>query len=291
MSGLSNIADIEREERKEQRTYVLLFFPALALVLLFLFVPLGVLVLQSFQENGAFTLNHYARILVESIYWSTFFDTLKVSVLVTFLAGILAFPVAYLASRASKGWAGLILALVMIPFWTSVLVRTFGWLVILQRQGIVNSSLIELGFISEPLSLSYNYTAVLIGMVHVMVPFMVFPLYASLSKIPVELIQAGHSLGGGNAMVFWKVILPLSMPGLIAGSILTFVLSLGFYLTPELLGGGKTIMVSSLVKRNIEQYAQFGAASAVAMVLLIVVITIFWSADKVLPIEKIIGGR
>ena len=201
------------------------------------------------------------------------------------------FPLAYAAAVASRGWSMLILAMVMLPFWTSVLVRTYAWLVVLQRKGIINTTLLELGLIDAPLSLSHNFTAVVFWMLQIMVPFMFFPLYAAISKIPRELLQAGHSLGGGPAYVFRRVLLPLSAPGIFAGSVLVFILSLGFYLTPELLGGGKTIMVSSLVQRNVELYLKFGAASAVAMVLLVIVMLTFWAVDRVLPVEKIVGMR
>ncbi|GGE14895.1 putative spermidine/putrescine transport system permease protein [Gemmobacter megaterium] len=291
MTDLSNAAGIARAERAEQRGYLLLFLPALLLVLVFLGAPLGLLFVQSLREGDSFSLIHYARILDEPIYWRTYSETLKISLIVTVLSILLGFPLAYAAAVASRGWSTLILALVMLPFWTSVLVRTYAWLVVLQRRGIINTTLLNLGVIDAPLSLSHNFTAVLIGMLHVMIPFMVFPLYAALSKIPQELTQAGHSLGGGAFYVFRRVVLPLSAPGMMAGSVLVFILCLGFYLTPELLGGGKTIMVSSLVQRNVELYLQFGAASAVAMVLLALVCTIFWAVDRVLPVEKIVGMR
>jgi putative spermidine/putrescine transport system permease protein len=282
---------IAKAERAEQRIYLLLFAPALLLVLLFLGIPLAILAFQSFREGDSFTLMHYARIFQEAIYWRTYYDTLKISVIVTALSIILGFPLAYAAAVAPRRWSALILALVMLPFWTSVLVRTYAWLVVLQRRGIINTTLLNLGIIDQPLSLSHNFVAVLIGMLHVMLPFMVFPLYAAISKIPTELLQAGHSLGGSPTYVFRRVLLPLSAPGIFAGSILVFILCLGFYLTPELLGGGKTIMVSSLVQRNVELYLQFGAASAVAMILLVTVLIIFWAVDRVLPVEKIVGMR
>lgn len=291
MSDLSIERAIARAERAEQRAYLILFLPALLLVLLFLGAPLGILAFQSLHEGDGFSLVHYARIFDEAIYWRTYADTLKISLLVTVLSILMGFPLAYAAAVASRGWSMLILAMVMLPFWTSVLVRTYAWLVVLQRKGIINTTLLELGLIDAPLSLSHNFTAVVIGMLHIMVPFMVFPLYAAISKIPRELLQAGHSLGGGPAYVFRRVLLPLSAPGIFAGSVLVFILSLGFYLTPELLGGGKTIMVSSLVQRNVELYLKFGAASAVAMVLLVIVMLIFWAVDRVLPVEKIVGMR
>lgn len=291
MTEPSNTLLIARAERAEQRSYLLLFAPALLLVGLFLGGPLGLLFFQSLREGDVFSLVHYARIFQEDIYWRTYSDTLQISFLVTVLSIVFGFPLAYAAAVASRGWSALILALVMLPFWTSVLVRTYAWMVVLQRQGIINTTLVDLGIIEKPLSLSHNFTAVLIGMLHVMIPFMVFPLYAALSKIPVELTQAGHSLGGNAVYVFRRVILPLAAPGVAAGSVLVFILCLGFYLTPELLGGGKTIMVSSLVQRNVELYLQFGAASAVAMILLAIVCAIFWVVDRALPVEKIVGIR
>lgn len=271
--------------------YLLLFAPALLLVLLFLGGPLAVLAYQSIHGPDGLTFVNYLRILQEPVYWKTYFDTFKISVLVTILSIALGYPLAYAAAVARGIWSTVILALVMLPFWTSVLVRTYSWLVILQRKGIVNTTLLALGVIDTPLSLSHSFTAVLIGMLHVMIPFMVFPLYAALSKIPSELLHAGHSLGGGPVYVFRRIILPLSLPGVFAGSVLVFILCLGFYLTPELLGGGKTIMVSSLVQRNVELYLHFGAASAVAMVLLATVLLIFWTVNRVLPVEKIVGMK
>lgn len=291
MSVTTTDTALRRAERNEQLLYLLLFVPALLLVIVFLGIPIGILAVQSVYGPEGFTLANYSRILDEAIYWKTYSDTLETSLIVTILTILMGYPLAYAAAVAPKRWSAIILALVMLPFWTSVLVRTYSWLVILQRRGIVNTTLLELGIVDTPLSLSHSFTAVLIGMLHVMVPFMVFPVYAALSKIPQELLWAGHSLGGGAFYVFRRVIIPLSLPGVFAGSVLVFILCLGFYLTPELLGGGKTIMVSSLVQRNVELYLHFGAASAVAMVLLAIVFLIFWGVDRILPVEKIVGMK
>lgn len=282
---------IQRAERSEQRLFLLLFAPALLFVLVFLFLPVLVLAYQSFFETGQFSLINYTRIASEEIYWRTFYETFKVSILVTLLSIILAFPVAYMAARASPGWSALILSLVMLPFWTSVLVRCYAWLVVLQRTGLVNAVLTSSGLVAEPLQLSHNYFATFVGMLHVMLPFMIFPLYAAIAKIPSELLQAGASLGASASYIFVRIILPLVMPGILAGSALVFILCLGFYLTPELLGGGKVILVSMLVQRNVDLYHQFGAASAVGMVLLFLVIGIFWFVDRFVPVERILGAR
>ncbi len=282
---------IQRADRTERRLLLLLFAPALLFVSLFLILPVLVLVYQSFFETGQFSLVNYVRIATEDIYWRTFYATFEISALVTLASILLGFPVAYLAARVSPGWSAFILSLVMLPFWTSVLVRTYAWLVVLQRTGIVNAFLTSSGIVSEPLQLSHNYFATFLGMLHIMLPFMIFPLYASISKIPPELLQAGASLGGSGTYVFLRIVLPLVMPGMLAGAVLVFVLCLGFYLTPELLGGGKVILVSMLVQRNVDLYHQFGAASAVGVVLLLLVVLIFWSIDRLWPIERVLGSR
>jgi len=172
-----------------------------------------------------------------------------------------------------------------------VLVRTYAWLVLLQRTGVVNQALDGLGLIEEPLALVHNELGTIIAMVHILLPFMVLPLYATMQKIPRDLMQAGASLGGGPLHVFLRVFLPLSMPGVVAGLTLVFVLCLGFYITPELLGGGKTIMISMVVSRNVELYNQWGAASAVAAVLLAGVLVVFLLVGRLIPLDRILGQK
>jgi putative spermidine/putrescine transport system permease protein len=181
--------------------------------------------------------------------------------------------------------------MVILPFWTSVLVRTYAWLVLLQRTGLVNKALLASGLIDRPVQLAYNQFGTIIAMVHILLPFMVLPLYSAMQKIPPNLSQAGASLGGSPLHVFLRVFLPLSMSGVLAGVTLVFVLCLGFYITPELMGGGKSIMVSMVVSRNVEIYNSWGAASAVSVVLLICVFAIFYAASRVVPLEKTLGAK
>jgi putative spermidine/putrescine transport system permease protein len=181
--------------------------------------------------------------------------------------------------------------MVILPFWTSVLVRTYAWLVLLQRTGLVNKALLSMGLIDRPVQLAYNQFGTIIAMVHILLPFMVLPLYSAMQKIPANLSQAGASLGGSPLHVFYRVFLPLSMSGVVAGVTLVFVLCLGFYITPELMGGGKSIMVSMVVSRNVEIYNSWGAASAVSVVLLICVFAIFYAASRVIPLEKTLGAK
>lgn len=283
--------DVRREERKEHTTMLLLLAPALLVVAVLLLLPLCWLGWQSMQGDDGFSLVNYLRIFQEKIYWDTFSLTLQISLIVTLLSILLGFPVAYAASRLPGLWGNLILLCVILPFWTSVLVRSYAWLVLLQRRGLINQALLDLGLIERPLSLVHNTTGTVIGTLHVMLPFMVLPLYSVMRKIPEDLLLASNSLGATPAYTFRRVFLPLAAPGVMAGSVLVFVICLGFFITPELLGGGRTVLVSMLVQRNVELYHAWGAASAVGLVLLAVVFLIFWAINKVIPVERILGVR
>jgi putative spermidine/putrescine transport system permease protein len=267
-----------------------LALPALLMVLLLIVLPVGWLAWQSIYQDG-FTLENYRRILNEDVYWRTFLFTFEISLLVTGLTLLLGYPLAYAAHAAPKGWSVFILALVVLPFWTSVLVRAYAWLVLLQRTGVINQLLQSLGIISEPLALVHNMFGTVVATVHILLPFMVLPLYAAMQKIPADLMQAGASLGASPSHAFRRIFLPLSLPGVLAGSTLVFVLCLGFYITPELLGGGRAIMVSMLVSRNVELYNQWGAASAVGVVLLLCVGFIFFAVTRFLRLDRVLGAQ
>lgn len=279
-----------QHQRREQGLMLALALPALLVILLLIVLPVGWLAWQSIYHDG-FTLENYRRIISEDIYWRSFALTFEISLLVTVLALLLGYPIAHAASAASKGWSIIILALVVLPFWTSVLVRAYAWLALLQRTGVINHLLQDLGIIGEPLALVHNTFGTVVATLHILLPFMVLPLYATMQTIPRDLLQAGASLGGSPSHTFWRIFLPLSLPGVLAGSTLVFVLSLGFYITPELLGGGRTIMVSMLVSRNVELYNQWGAASAVGVVLLLGVAIIFLVVSRFIPLDRVLGQK
>ncbi|WP_233849976.1 ABC transporter permease [Paraburkholderia sp. HD33-4] len=279
-----------RHQRREDRTMLLLMVPALLTIVVLLVVPLAWLSWQSIYHDGAFTLVNYRRVFTGA-YLDTFLLTFKLSFIVTVVTLLLGYPVAYFAASISPRWSALVLGMVILPFWTSVLVRTYAWLVLLQRTGLINKALLGLGLIDRPLQLSYNQFGTVIAMVHILLPFMVLPLYSAMQKIPANLSQAGASLGGSPLHVFLRVFLPLSMSGVLAGVTLVFVLCLGFYITPELMGGGKSMMVSMIVSRNVEIYNSWGAASAVSVALLICVFAIFYAVSRVIPLEKTLGAN
>ena len=169
--------------------------------------------------------------------------------------------------------------------------RTYAWLVLLQRRGLVNTTLQDLGVLSEPLALMYNATGTTIGMAHILLPFLVLPLFATMQGIDRDLLKAGAALGGSPAFVFWRVFFPLSLPGLTAGALLVFVLSIGYYVTPQLLGGGSTVMIGQLIQRNIELFSSWGAASAVSMMLLAIVMAVFLLMSRFLSLDRVFGAR
>ena len=168
-----------------------------------------------------------------------------------------------------------------------MLVRTYAWLVLLQRKGIINDTLIGLGVISEPLQLAHNLTGSIIGMVHIMLPFLVLPLYASMRTIDGDLIRAAIGLGSTPREAFWRVFVPMSLPGLFAGIVLVFVLSLGFYVTPALLGGGRVQMLAQRIESTITIYSNWGAASALGVVLLALALVLIWALNRVFGLDKL----
>lgn len=279
-----------RYQRREQGLMLLLASPAVIVIVALVVIPVGWLMTQSFYDNG-FTLEHYRRIFSEDIYWRSFTLTFRIALIVTVMTLVLGYPVAYAAAHVKRPWDVLILSFVILPFWTSVLVRAYAWLVLLQRTGVTNQLLEGLGLISEPLALVHNELGTIIATVHILLPFMVLPLYSTMQKIPRELMLAGASLGGGPLHTFLRVFLPLSLPGVVAGLTLVFVLTLGFYITPELLGGGRTIMISMVVSRNVELYNQWGAASAIGVVLLVAVLAIFLAVGRIIPLDKMLGQK
>lgn len=282
---------IARDARRERDRLLALMLPALTLVAILLLLPLGWLTWQSFVGDSGLTFEHYARLIEDSTYSKSFVLTFEISALVTALAILLGYPLSYMLCQLPPRWAAFGLALVIVPFWTSLLVRTYAWMVLLQRRGLINKTLLDLGVIDQPLAFVHNITGTTIGMLHIMLPFMVLPLYATMRAIDPELMRAAANLGGNPRYAFWHVFFPLSRPGLLAGTTLVFVICLGFYVTPELLGGGRVVMVSMLVQRNVELYFQWGAASSVAVVLLIIVFAAFAFLNRFLAVERVFGAR
>lgn len=280
---------MEGDARRERLRLLALSSPAFLLVFVVLLIPVGWLFFLSFIDKDGFTLSHYARLWQNDAYFEIFRVTFLSSFLVTVLTVVLGYPLAYLLSQLPRRAAIIGLTVVLLPFWTSLLVRTYAWLVLLQRKGLVNSTLMSLGLIDEPLNLVYNMSGVVIGMVHIMLPFMVLPLYATMRSIDPGLMRAAISLGAPRHKAFFTIFAPLSLPGVIAGSLLVFIYCLGFYITPQVLGGGRINLVSMKILENATIYSDWGAASALGVVLLVVTLLLFKAIQMIVPVDRLMG--
>jgi putative spermidine/putrescine transport system permease protein/spermidine/putrescine transport system permease protein len=278
--ALRQPVDLFGLQKVEHRIYVGLTLPAVILVVLVIVLPVGGLFWLSLVEDGAFSLIHYARLIHSPTYANVFLTTFEVSAVVTVLALLAGYPVAYVLVRLPAFWRNLCLIAVVLPFWTSLLVRTYAWLVLLQRRGVVNTGLEYLGLINEPLQLVHNMTGTVIGMTHIMLPFLILPLYGAMNTIDKDYVRAATSLGASPFRAFWHIFLPLSVPGLTAGVLLVFVLSIGFFVTPALLGGGRVVMVAMRVERSVSLFPSWGAASALGVVLLVVTALLLFIAAR-----------
>jgi putative spermidine/putrescine transport system permease protein/spermidine/putrescine transport system permease protein len=288
---MSNAPALAADARRERRRILGLSIPAATIITVIVFLPSIWLFGLSFVEGEAFSLAHYQRMIDSSAYFKIFRQTFEISIVVTVLCVLLGYPLAYLISQLPRRAAGLCLVLVFIPFWTSLLVRTYAWLVLLQRKGLINSWLLDLGVIDTPIRLVHNTTGTVIGMLHIMLPFLILPTYNALKSIDRNYLLAAANLGASPVRAFWTVFFPLSLPGVIAGSLLVFILCLGFYVTPALLGGGKVTMVSMQIQQNAALYFDWGAASALGVVLLAVTLLLFLVIGRALPVDRLMGAR
>ncbi len=283
--------ELRRDARRERWVLLGLSGPALLLLVVMMILPVAWLFGLSFVgDDGHLTLAHYQRMLDQPSFRRIFLTTFQVSVITTVLCVLTGYPLAYLIAHLPPRAANLCLIAVLLPFWTSILVRTYAWLVLLQRQGLINQWGQSLGLWDEPLALVHNLTGTLIGMVHIMLPFLVLPLLGAMRAIDMNLIKAASSLGASPARAFRTVFLPLSLPGLIAGSVIIFILCLGFYITPAVLGGGKVIMVSNQIANDIEMFFNWGAASALGVVLLTITLGLLWLAGRLMRLDRMLGG-
>lgn len=264
---------------------LLLVAPLLLLLLLGFVYPVGKLLAGSLFDPEL-TLRHYARILAEPLYLKILWRTLQIALVVTLGAFLLGYPIAYAMARVSGRWAVVVAACVLIPLWTSILVRSYAWIVLLQRKGVINNLLTEAGLIESPLRLIYTESAVIVAMTHVLLPFMILPIFGSLRTIPDELPKAALNLGAGRTTAFLRVTLPLSLPGVFAGSLMTFILALGFYITPALVGGPSTLMMATLIGQQTTELLNWPFAGALSAVLLVTTLVLAVTFRRALSFNK-----
>lgn len=261
--------------------------PLLLYLLALYAIPVAGMMLRSVADPHWTTAN-FVQIATDPVFPLVLWITIRISLIVTVATLLLGYPTAFLLARLPPARANLLLIIVLVPFWSSILVRSYAWMVLLGRDGIVNQLLLSLGLITAPLRLLYTTFAVYVAMIHVLLPFMILPLYASLRAIDGNLLRAAASLGARPAQAFRQIVLPLSLPGISAGCLLVFILALGFYITPALVGGPRDLMMAVLIQQQIDQL-DWPLGSALAVVLLAAALGTFAIFTRVLQVEQTFG--
>lgn len=269
---------------------LLLLLPFFVIIAFVFVYPIAQLIYISFFEPVP-TLDNYLRVIANPVYARVLLRTLWTAILVTSLALLLGFPVAYYMSRARGLVAAVVGVCVILPLWSSVLVRTAAWSFLFQREGLINSGLMGLGIISEPLKLLYTQGAVVIAMAHVLLPFMILPIYGSLRSIPNDYMRAASMLGASRFQTFREVILPLSLPGVTSGALLVFLTALGFFITPALLGSPQELLVATLVSQQIREVLDWPFASALVGLLTLFVTLLALVFSKALSFDRLMGAQ
>jgi ABC-type spermidine/putrescine transport system permease subunit I len=259
---------------------VLLVAPLLGFMLVFYLLPVAAMLLRSVSEP-AWTLANFVQLSGDGVFMQVLGNTLRTALLVTAGTLLLGYPVAFAMARMGKRMATLTLVVVLLPFWTSVLVRSYAWMVLLGRHGVVNEALTAIGAIDAPLKLLNTSLAVDIAMIRILLPYMVLPIANALRQIDAALPRAAAGLGAGPREVFLQVILPLSAPGVAAGVLLVFVLALGFYVTPALVGGPRDVMLSMLIAQQVD-LLNWPYAACLSVVLLAVTLLIL-AGSRLIP--------
>jgi spermidine/putrescine transport system permease protein len=265
-------------ETRKRTTLLVLLLPATIWLTLFFILPLLIVLIYSFLERGTyggvaleFTFRNYQRLL-SPLYLNIFLRSVGLAAFTTITCLFIGYPLAFFVATRPPRWRNLLLFLVIIPFWTNFLVRTYAWIIILRAEGVINTLLQTLNLIDQPLDLLFTPLAVIIGLVYGYLPFMILPLYATLERFNFSLIEAAHDLGANDFRTFIRVIFPLTLKGIIAGSILVFIPALGAFITPDILGGAKTLMVGNLIQNQFLQARNWPFGSALSMILMLLVI-------------------
>jgi len=263
-----------------------LILPLLGFLLVFYLLPVALMLGRSAGKEADFA--PYLAVFTSEVAIKVFLYTLRVAVFSTLITLLLAYPLAYYIATTTERRAMILLAVVLVPFWTSILIRSYAWMVLLGQRGVINGFLGWIGIIDQPIRMLNTPFAVYIGMVHVLLPFMVLPILGALKAIDGRLVAAAENLGAGPGSVFRHVILPLSMPGVLAGSVLVFVLALGFYITPALVGGPRDMTISMLIAQEVD-LLRWDVASALATVLLLATLAALLAVSRVLSLDRIMG--
>ena len=243
---------------------------------------------RKYDENGSIVMADELYQIYVDILWRTIW----LSALITFLCFIIAYPVSYLLSTLPLATSNLLMILVLLPFWTSLLVRTSAWIAMLQKSGIINNVLVYLGLIGDAhrIQMIYNMTGTVISMVHILLPFMILPLYSVMKTIPPSYMRAARSMGATGTYAFVRVYFPQTLPGIAAGTLLVFILAIGYYITPALVGGSDGLLISNLIADHIKKTLNWSLGAALGTILLVVVLVFYWLYNKLVGIDKLKFG-
>lgn len=275
MTLTANLPDTQTGRRGRRTASGWIYtLPALALVFLFFVVPVVALLLRSVMEPTP-GLGNYAEFLGSPTYLRILFNTFLVSTVVTALSVAIGFPVAWALAIMPARWAAILFAIILLSMWTNLLARTYAWMVLLQRTGAINKLLLALGVIDQPLALVNNLTGVTIGMTYIMLPFVILPLRGVIKNIDPAVLQAASVCGATRWQCFTRVLIPLALPGVAAGALMVFVMSLGYFVTPALLGSTSNMMLAEMIVQLIQSMVDWGMGGAAAFVLLVITLAIY----------------
>ncbi|MFI8705750.1 ABC transporter permease [Bacillus sp. NPDC077411] len=268
----------------------LLALPTVAWLLIFFLVPLLFVLAFAFLQRGtygtvemSFTLENIKRVF-DSLYMETLWETVKIAVITTVLCLLIGYPFAYTVTIVDRKWRSLLLLLATIPFWINFLVRSYAWIVILRSQGLVNTLLLKLGIISQPLNLLYNTPSVILGMVYSLLPFMILPVYAAIEQLDKRKLEAAYDLGATPLKAFWHVTVPMTMSGIATGSILVFVSSIGMFVVSDVMGGSKVALIGNVIQNQFLGARDWPFGSALSMIVVlfsVLLIYLYYRATKV----------
>ena len=278
-----------------QKRWFCLILPMYIFSILFVLGPLLYMIALSFATNHEglgvtfrFTLENFKK-MADPVYVGTFVQSFQVAIMTTILVVVIGYPFGYFMAKQSKRGKRFLMFLIMVPFWTSSLLRMYGWIIVLQAKGIVNTVLIRLGLIRVPIKILYSYPAVLIGMVYALLPFMILSVYSSVEKMDWTLVEAAKDLGASNWRAFSTVTLKLTLPGLLSGVILTFIPSMGLFFIADILGGNKIVLVGSLIQDQLGRGGNWPFAAALSVVLMILTSLMIYLYRRITHIKDLEG--
>lgn len=269
-------------ENRKRLNLAFLLFPGTLWLLLFFIIPLLIVVLYSFFERGTyggvlweFTLEHYQR-LRNGVYWELLARSVGLALLTTVICLLMGYPMAFFIATRSPRWRNTLLLLIIIPFWTNFLVRTYAWIILLRQEGVINVVLQQLNLIDEPLNLVFTPFAVIIGLIYGYLPFMILPLYATIERFNFALVEAAQDLGASDIKTFFRIVLPLTKRGIIAGSLLVFIPAVGAFITPDILGGAKGLMIGNVIQDQFLRARNTPFGSVLSILMMAVILVPVW---------------